>query len=251
MSIPYSDDKVERVAVHIDSADRTSGSNENFEIKLSNEVTRVKSVEVVSVEIPFTFYTLNSSNNVFKFTDNTPTTYTVTLSPGNYDGATFASALQTAMNLLMAGFTVTYGYTTFKLTWANASQFNILISGSTMASTIGVTSASGLTTSFTSQGTINLSGPNYILIKSDKLVKPKRTPPYLHSAQANVLYKVVVSTGPGSTLIEKNSYSNPNPIMYGTRQRIQVIDLQLIDPNGNVLDLNGQRWSMTILLDIV
>jgi hypothetical protein len=237
--------KNERVSIFIDSKDKTSGSTENFEIKLEKKIDRVLSVEIVSVEIPYSFYTINSSNNIFKFTDNTPTIYTVTITPGNYDAITFASTLQTAMNLLMAGFTVSYSITTYKLSFSNASQFNILYSTSTIAEPIGLTADSTLTTSFTCQGTINLSGPNYIVIESTALSNPRVTKAFLSSAPSSAIYKMVVSTGPGTTLIEKNVFLNP--ISFGARQGIQTIDLVLKDPNGTVLDLNGQRWSMTIV----
>lgn len=248
MSSLILEDKVERVAVNIDSKDRISGTNENFEIKLSKSIERVKNIDIVSVEVPWTFYVLNSTNNVLSFTVGA-TPHSITVSPGNYDAITFVQLIQQLMNATASGFSVAWSSTNYKITFSNASSFNIIYSTSTISSLIGLTADSGATTSFTCQGVINLSGPNYIYIKSTVLVQPKVRLPFVSSDESTTLYKVQVSTGPGTTLIEKNLF--PIPIRYGTRQTIQQFDLRLTDSDGVTLDLNGQRWSMTIIFSVV
>lgn len=239
---------VEKLSIYIDSKDRATGTNENFEIKLASRVSRVQSIEIVSVEIPFTFYIINATNNNIRFNNGT-TTYNAAIPAGNYDAVTFAGTIQTAMNAAMAGFTVTYSVPTYKLTFANATPFQVTLTGTTCAAIIGVTADSTLSTAFTGQSSINLSGPNYVFIRSTKLMRGKTNRSLFAGNPSDILYKMVVSTGPGTTLIDKNLYPN-NPVTYGTRQVIDDFDLTLIDPDGNVLDLNGQRWSITLVADL-
>jgi len=242
------DSKIERVNVNIDSKDRTSGTNENFIITLSPKLTRVVACDVVSVEVPFSYYTVNTSNNVLKFTNAVPTTFTATVTPGNYDGITFAGQLQTLMNAQMAGFTVTYNVASYTLTFANASQFNILLSGSTIAPVIGISADSGLTTSYTTQIALNLSGPNFLMILSSRIVNLKKYKPYFHSGTSTCLYKLQINDGPGTIICDKNVF--PNSVNFGVRNDIDQIDLNLVDPDGNTVDLNGQRWSITLVFYI-
>lgn len=248
MSTSVYEDKIDRVSVYIDSKNRASGTNENFVVTLSEPVERVKNIDVVSIEIPFTFYVVNSSTNTLAFTVGA-TPYTITVTPGNYDVITFTQLLQQLMVAAVAGFSVSYSSSSYKLTFSNASSFELKYSTSTIAPIIGLTADSGAGTSFTCQATINLSGPNYVFVKSTVLVQPKVRKPFAESKEDTILYKSQIPTGPGSTLLEKNLF--PVPIRYGTRQRIQTFDLSLTDPDGTVLDLNGQRWSMTLVLSVL
>ena len=79
--------------VFLNSLNRTSGTSDNFRLQLFRPIT-LKSpnnwfeVRVGSVEIPYTFKLINSSNNVIDFQfirGGTATTSTITLAPGNYN----------------------------------------------------------------------------------------------------------------------------------------------------------------------
>lgn len=235
----------ERVPLYINSAQRSTGTNENFTITLANPVARVIKCEVVSAEVTYSFYTINSTNNQLVFSvGGTP--YTATVTPGNYNITDFMTALTAAMNAQFAGFTMVYNRNIYKLTISNASAFQLVFAGSTLATSIGLSANTAIATAVTPQNIINISGPKSLLIRSNRLTRPKIIRPFLNQNQQNILYKIPITGGPGDILVEKNVYSSP--ITYGIRQTVSDIDLQLVDENDQTIDLNGQTWSCTIVL---
>lgn len=239
----------ERVVLYIDSKMRTTGSRaEDFSITLGSRIEKVIEVEIISAEIPYTFYTVNATNNQICWTDAGTVAYTATVTPGNYSIMKFIDALQIAMNAQMAGFTLTYIRETYKITFANATAFNLDLVNTggtcTMAESIGLTAATASSTLVSPQGIANISGPKYLLIKSTRLTRPKITRPFLNTTQDDVLYKVDVAGGPGDILIEKNQYTNL--LKYGVRQILTSIDFQLVDDRNQLIDLNGQQWSISV-----
>lgn len=241
----------ENVVVYVNSKNRSTGVAENFTINLVNPLRHIRYVEVVSAEIPYTYYNTTTLNNTIVWQDAGATTYAASVAPGNYTTSQFITALQTAMNAQMAGFTITYLSQTYKLQFQNATAFQLNLTNgsgtSTMAQSIGLlanTPLVGTTTNTTLTGVVNLSGPSFLAIRSTALVRPKITRPFFNSNQDYILYKVSVAGSPGDILVEKNLYTNM--LKYGIRQNIQSMDFILEDPDGNQIDLNGSDWSITL-----
>lgn len=247
----FLDDKFERVTLYFDSKFKTAGDDENYSITLAKPLNRIKQVEVVSVEIPYSFYVFTANNNVLKFNDENSTLQTATITPGNYSGTTISVELETQLNAASSGgWTVTYNSSTYKLSMSRTSNFQLFTTDSTIASTIGLLADSPVTTSHGFTGIANLSGPNYIYIRSVALTRPKKILPIENSnATSDILYKLALQTGPGTTITERNLF--PTKLTYAVRQRMQTLDFRLEDLDGNQLDLNGLNWSITIILDIV
>jgi len=240
-------ERSERITLLIDSEDRTAGTNEDFTLTLDPVITRVKQVEIVTIEIPFSFYVITSTNYTLNFEDNVATPLTINITPGNYSGTSFATELQTQMNTQMAGFTVSYDDSIYKLRFQNATNFKLILASSTLAPVMGLLADTALATDTTLTGIANLSGPNYILIKSEALTRPKKIKPYFGANQTNVFYKMPIQTGPGTSLLERNMFSTG--IRFPVRQTLRTLDFKLEDPDGVALDLNGVRWSMTLVVD--
>lgn len=82
------------------------------------------------VVIPYSWYNVDSTNNVFYIYDNnTSTYYTISLaSSGNYTIDTFISALQTAIRSATSNnnYTVSYSSTTYKITIACTTTFKVM-----------------------------------------------------------------------------------------------------------------------------
>ena len=241
-------DRTEQVFHFIDSIQRSSGTNENFIITLNETLKRVKKVEITHIEIPYSYYVITSTNNVIDFKDNTSTSQQATIAEGNYSGTSFAGEIQNKLNAIYPGWSVTYSSVTYKLNFQHSTNFELNTTG-TASELIGLLADSGVTTNFTSQGISNLSGPNYIYLKSDTLTRPMRRKPVVGSATSDVLYKIQVVTGPGTTIV--NQTIKNNPYVFPIRQSISTIDFRLEDPDGNVLDLNGLRWSISLVYDIL
>jgi hypothetical protein len=237
---------IERIVLYIDSSHRSSGTSVNFTLNLGSSISKVLEVEVIGAEIPFTFYGITPSNNTIAWHNGSD--YIATVAPGNYTVAKFVTALR--MTVVQAGWNVTYSAQTYKLTFTHSNPFTIdLANGAgstTMTRVIGIGAQSALATSAVMANAVNVSGPRYLLIKSRALTRPKITRPFLNQIQDDVLYKVTIQGGPGDILVEKNTY--PNLLRYGVRQTIKNIDFQLTDDQGNLIDLNGQDWSLSVNL---
>lgn len=233
-----------KIPIHFDSENRSSGTVSNYSITLNDRIDSVISVDITSIEIPFSYYCINSTNNTINFEDNVPNSYTASVTAGNYSATEYATALETAMNAVFAGFTITYNDNTNKFTWANASQFKIL-SSSSMGDNIGITTDSSLATSVTSDSSINLTGGNYLFIRS-KALSVGRPRTFVNEKEKNVLYKTQVNVNPWDviTILPKSD----GELHYSKGVDLSTIDFQLVDKDFNEIDLNGKNWSISLLV---
>ena len=154
--------------------------------QLTTPIPNLAAIKILEVQIPFSFYIFNSSNNTFLLTDTYVTNAVVTIPVGNYNSTTLAAQL--AASLMSASPAVTYTVTfsgsssqpnTGKFTISNntgsTSVFS-LIFGTT--GDLGLTNPrlflgfpAGTTTSGTNQVlnapyAANIAGPNYLYLNS-------------------------------------------------------------------------------------
>lgn len=247
--------KPERITHHISSNKRTAGTNSDFTITLDEKLSRVRKVEVKTTEIPFSFYVIiNGQNNVLEYTVN-GSTFTITVPEGNYSGTTYSAQLQVLLDANHGGgWAVEYNTSIYKLqfTYSGGTQWELLASANTtMKDLLGLTADSGLINSgstFTCQGISNLSGPNFILVRSNALTRPLRRRPLYNTGYSDVLYKAQVRSGPGSTLTDNISVQDP--FEYPVRITLSTIDFRIEDEEENLLDLNDLPWSITLIYEI-
>lgn len=101
------EDRKERVSVHISSDDRASGTHENFMVALIEPLTRVHSVDVVSVEFPYSYYIIHESNGIIDIRLDNGTELQIVLTVGKYNTLTeFVSMLQTVFTNIGSPFVV-------------------------------------------------------------------------------------------------------------------------------------------------
>lgn len=98
-------------------------SNKDF-FKNNNIKTYTK-VRLFDYCIPLSFYSINTSNNKFYIND-TITNILVTISEGSYISTNLLTELQTQLNSVSSGFTVSYSNTTKKYTISRTSNFSLL-----------------------------------------------------------------------------------------------------------------------------
>jgi hypothetical protein len=110
---------------HISSSERSSGTNTNFNINFSqivNLLAKRGMFQIIfnSVQIPFTFYQLNSTSNLnvisvtTTYPGNSPVTGTITLNQGNYTPYTLLTEFQNEL------YNFCYTYGGFKPIFANS-----------------------------------------------------------------------------------------------------------------------------------
>ena len=88
MSIYHGDSRV----FYIDSANRTSGTDSNFEISLSLPKNNYNKVALLQLSCPKSFYNFSTGKNTFTLRELS-VNYTVTIPVGNYTKTTLLSSL--------------------------------------------------------------------------------------------------------------------------------------------------------------
>ena len=249
----------ERVRAVINSKDRnlplteTSG---NFTYSFNRNINRITDIVIESVQIPYTFYSFNSTNNVLRFEYSGPKS--ITIAEGNYNTSSLAaeikSKLDTAASITS---TILFSFITMKFSIATGAS-NITIYSST-----DLTSPDALSTASTylgfrentqtpaatvySDSVVKINGPDYISICSSFLSKPvynKTT--YANNTYDDVLLTIPINTGPGGIIISDSTHT----IKYSYKYEIKttdIIDFQIKDDLGNILDFNGIDISMQII----
>jgi len=237
----------EATRVIINSANRTDLADltSDFTYALDKQVSKVVAIEVVSVQIPFSYYAINGTNDQLSSFAGL-----ATLIHGNYTSASFAAMVEAQLNLLAAGHTVTYSSVTGRITVANAGNTRIIVSGvNDAAPLLGFTVSSALAASVTGDSTAVFTGPNYLVIKSLALTRYNSTPAVTAAdlASTTIFHTVPVNVNAGAIIIDTpESNSSMSPLNFP--DNFNEIDLQLEDDQGNQLDLNGANWSMQLLM---
>lgn len=248
------------VSLIVNSQDRSTNpgnTNENFSIAITQDkIGPIKKWAIGSVTIPYSWYSIDSTNNVFEFIRGP--SFSFTLSPGNYTYSELATALQTGMNTLDANaYTVTYNTITSKFTIAGAANFTMDFTGtSNMKKVLGFPNNSYTgTNSYTASNVAIISNPFNIIITSDKLRQITTDMGWVNIngeyIRSNVITNFLVNGDPGNVM---TFYNSTNDIKWHNtlRHYIHNIDFQLRDGNdyNKIMDLNGVNWLIEIIFEL-
>lgn len=155
--------------LHLDSADRSSGTSTDFTITLPRSFHRVAAVSLESATIPNVLYNVKDGENIVPVHISS-VTYNAILQPGRYNIGTLTSGLQTAINNAVAStgvvFAVSVNLATFRLTISATSAFSLYFSEpNVMAPVLGFPSVdTAVATSATGSEAIQLNLPSVICI---------------------------------------------------------------------------------------
>jgi hypothetical protein len=252
MSIQNDTNVYQSVKVLVDSRYRNNIADpiNNFKYNLDKIVNRVTRIYVESAQIPFTYYTTTALNNVFETSLGT-----TILEPGNYNSSTIASSLKAGLDTDASGgapWTVVFSPITFKITITGSAAFTVITNNiNTMSQTLGFNLPTISNLTHVGDGTIDLSGPRYLVIKSS-LIGENRSfttavAPIVTSQ--DIIHTVPVNTNPGGVILD--IAPEPRYNILGFKTSFQTnIDFRLEDDQGNLLDLNGNNWSVQYVFEI-
>ena len=200
-------------------------------------------LSVVSCLIPFSFYNINNSNNslYYSFDGNSMTNILIPI--GNYN----INDLVKYFKASMSNFTITYNQNSNKLSFTHATT-NFMFMSVSCLSILGFNdNTTYISTSFTltSKNCVNVYNIKNIQVNSNLITYN------INKTQRNnycILCSVPVSSQPFS-LIEYINRTNFITNLF--LNRIQKIKIRLTDDNGNLIDLNGVHYTMTLELDVV
>ena len=200
-------------------------------------------INVVHSSIPFTFYNINSSNNVLNYTSGSQS-YSLIIPQGNYN----VTSMKTYLVSTLPNFTITYDSTTNKYKFTSTANIDfIFLSTSTCLGLLGFSKQDNSSSSFslTSTQTINLYPIRCICICSNLQTSNINVN---NKNKSNIICSIPITTQPNSII----TYLNPSNFKINTYANIiSSLRIQLMDQDGNVLDLNGANWSMTIQFDVI
>lgn len=266
---------------HVNSSERSSGTNTNFNINFSQVINLLAKrgqfqVMFNSVQIPFTFYQMNSidSLNVINVTISTGSdswTQNITIAQGNYTPYTLITELTNELTQacqyppvghVASAFTPTFnfsytpstGYITFLLTAPVTSSIYLNFNNSPNANTGGFFGINTVIPTqvqmlpfqpVTSTQPCVLNPINYLLVRSSLKQFRNREFIVLRDDVSDILYKVPITTSQ-STWINYFQMSEPIYIIDNTIQSINFYLTNNLSYTPMNLQLIPWAFSFTI-----
>jgi hypothetical protein len=249
----------------------------DFEYTLHETIKNVTSVRLSSIEYPNLHYTITSAkkNNYFVITvKSTGTNYTVTLDEGVYSPESIIQELQAKLDAVSlasgVSFNVNLSTIDFKTTIDGSSDFSINFDNSPSinvplgyylgyrSTTYTTPTTSGLLFLYKSESIMDTVGENYIFLKindyghviQDYGKLELRNGNYVRSENKEIYFAKIILNGPKMALIVDTGanfvtkeYILPNP------DNIRKLKFQLIDSNGEIIDLINFNFSMTLEIE--
>jgi len=203
------------------------------------------SVSVQTASIPFSFFNCDDFNFTLKYIENS-ITYTKIIPQGNYNVLTLATALRTLMGV---NFTITYNNLDNTYTFTNSLYDFSLLSTSTCFEILGFKDKityTSVSRTLKSVISINLFTIRNIYISSNNFILNN-----VNSSTPNnssILCSIPIQSSSGSIISYSNIYNVYNEV-YNTHN-LTLLHIKLTDQDGDILDLNGCHFSLTIQLDI-
>lgn len=243
-----------------------------FKVGGKKPLENIAGIKILEVQIPFSWYIVNSTNNTFVLVETTGGNTNVVIPVGNYSSGTLTTALQTALRSASANsvlYVVSFSSTTGKFSVVNGVGTSSVFSFVFQSSVIGDNSTSPIEFLGFNSGTVssvfgggnntlnapnvaNITGPNYLYVNSTKL--GNLTDMYLPQTSDNMtngnsgpeMAKVPIGVQPGGTIV----WIDPSPTMFFDLENLSSlteIDFYLSLGNGDqIVDLNGLSFSLKV-----
>lgn len=197
-----------------------------------------------NASIPYSFYSITSFDNTFSWGVVAGTVNTYYVQPGNYNITQLIDILKTAMGI---DYTITYSSITSKILITHSTS-NFIIYAGTFNHIIGFSK----TTNTTSAGNL-LYGRDCVNLNQIRAINVEvNFPTYnINVAQAynqNIMATIPVYVAPFSII----TYQNPNNFRTNLYvNKLDQIQIRLLDNESRLIDLNGINYQMTLQLDCI
>jgi hypothetical protein len=248
----------EYVRARIDSAKRLDPGTEtstNFNYAFNETTKRITDIIISSVNIPFSFYEVNTTNNVVTFNSGATS---ITLPVGHYTASTIVSNLKTLIDVAFGDATtlVTYSSSTYRITINRGTSFIVDgvddVPASIGAYVLGFQVSSPNSTTVTGDSVINISGPTHVNIESAYLTKNLSNKyRFIDISYSRILLSIPILSLPSNDITLVNNM--PVSIKLGNKLDINntdIIDIKITDNNNNPLDLNGRNITMDLIFAV-
>ena len=212
-------------------------------VKPEQHITSVQ-FQLLDAVLPVSFYNINYTNNTLNYQISS-VNYTITVTPGNYNFNSLAT--QMIAKFLANGhtFTITINRQTGIITLATSTiNFSLLVSSMFAVLGLFLSNHSSSSFSLTADYPLNLLGITKIKIQSVNLNTYNADSS--NNGNSNNIGLIPVDQ-PSFGLIV---YENKSITKFILRDnRVDEIDLQILDQNNNFINFNNLDWNLTILIE--
>ena len=202
-------------------------------------------IGLTNLTIPNTIFNFTTSNNTITFTQSS-TTAAVSVSVGNYSASTLTTALNTAITAAGLSITVTFDEdnAVFKFT-TSGSAFTI--DSATMSRQLGLKSqlptASG--TTYTATQVCDFAGATNLYVRIRNVSMNNLDS---RGKTSNIIASIVNNVNYGDYIF----YTPPEVLYFMiNEQQMSHIDIEITDQEGNIIDLNGATFNLTLSVHFV
>ena len=204
------------------------------------------SVSCQTASIPYSFYNCDDFNSKLSFSENS-ISYNKTIPQGNYNVLTLITALKT---LLGVNFNIVYNSLDNTYTFTNTLYDFQLLPTSSCFEMLGFKDGytySSVSKSLKSNISINLFTIRNIYLSSNNFILNN-----VNNATPNnssILCSIPISSSSGSIISYSNIFNVINEV--NNINNLTLLHIKLTDQDGDILDLNGCHFSLTLQLDIL
>jgi len=256
---------IKNVIHNVDSRFRryTSIPSTNYQYQFQTPVNNVVSIKVSSVELPNTYPFISSTLN----TNTMQVCYSgdpinISISSGNYTAAELLTTIKQSLVASGKGdWSITLNSITGQvtITETNGTPFRLYFDvGNRLPKRtrdFGLGYILGFrnkiykdATTYTSEGSINLYGDSYLLIKINDydLISTRSREKEVYTALAKIILD-----SPKNNFVFDNRTFITKRYVFPQPQDIRVLNIQLLNPNGDIVDFGESDWSMTVEMEVV
>lgn len=203
-------------------------------------------VDIVNAQIPVSFYNINYTNNILKYSINGGSILTLTLTRSNY--STTSLIIQLKAQFLAAGYTfvISQDRPTGKLTFTHTAAFAFYYSGSTALNVLGfstTTNYSSTALSLTADYPTNLLGIKKLKFASVAL--STNSVGSYNGASTSLIGTVPVNSVPFGVILFDNASGRKS---FLRNNIIDEIDIQIYDENNRFINFNNVDWAITLAI---
>ena len=197
---------------------------------------------IVNCIIPYSFYNINSNNNVLNYKINS-VNYSLTIPIGNYSIINLVAYL----NSQLTNFTFAYNKIYNKITITNSIN-DFILNSSNFLTLIGFNNSNYISTNktLTSPNCININYTRCINLISNIITYNINTSKNLVNNN-NIICSIPVNTSPNTLRQYQNTNNFRTNLFVNTLNKIVI---KLVDNNNNIIDLNGLNFNLTVQLDV-
>lgn len=205
-------------------------------------------VGLTNITLPNSMYNITSRNNVILFRNNaTPVmSRTITVPVGNYNVDNIVSKLNELMAVDSIG-TIAFNDQTSRFTFSFTTAFQIM--STTMERILGLknqTPSGSFSTSYSCLNTADLGGVINIYLRIKNLSMNNVDTRGVRNG--NIIANIPNTTNYGGYI-----FFVPSEVLYYTvgENSISYLDIELTDQNGDVLELQGAEYNITLTVHFI